>query len=47
MAEKIILELRDKDFVVNANIITPENKTNIIRLESHIASDIKNTLVNM
>ena len=47
MAEKIILELRDKDFVVNANIITSENKSNTIRLESHIASDIKNTLVNM
>jgi Holliday junction DNA helicase RuvA subunit len=47
MAEKIILELRDKDFVVNANIVTSENKTDIIRLESHIAADIKNTLVNM
>jgi Holliday junction DNA helicase RuvA subunit len=47
MAEKIILELRDKDFVVNANIMTSENKSNTIRLESHIASDIKNTLVNM
>ena len=47
MAEKIILELRDKDFVVHANIMTSENKSNTIRLESHIASDIKNTLVNM
>jgi len=47
MAEKIILELRDKDFVVNANIVESNNKTDSIRLESHIAADIKNTLVNM
>lgn len=47
MAEKIILELRDKDFVMNANIVESNNKTDSIRLESHIAADIKNTLVNM
>lgn len=47
MAEKIILELRDKDFVLDSNIVFSKSKADNIKLEFHIASDVKNTLVNM
>lgn len=47
MAEKIILELKDKDFIVNANIVSSVQEENIITLPRDVADDIKNTLVNM
>jgi Holliday junction resolvasome RuvABC DNA-binding subunit len=47
MAEKIILELKDKDFILNANIISSVQEENIITLPRDVANDIKNTLVNM
>jgi hypothetical protein len=47
MAEKIILELRDKDFIVNANITFSSEQKQTIRLPISVSADIKNTLVNM
>jgi hypothetical protein len=47
MAEKIILELKDKDFIVNANISSVSNDKPTTRLPISISADIKNTLVNM
>ena len=47
MAEKIILELRDKDFILNANISSNNEEKQTIQLPMSIAADIKNTLVNM
>lgn len=47
MAEKIILELKDKEFAIEIaqNISLQDNQTN--NLDSDIASDLKNTLTNM
>lgn len=47
MAEKIILELRDKDFILNANTSSNNEEKQTIQLPMSIAADIKNTLVNM
>lgn len=47
MAEKIILELKDKDFIVNANISSSAQQKQPIRLPVSVSADIKNTLVNM
>lgn len=47
MAEKIILELRDKDFILNANISSNSQEKQAIRLPISISADIKSTLVNM
>lgn len=47
MAEKIILELRDKDFILNSNISSNSEQKQSIQLPMSIAADIKNTLVNM
>ena len=47
MAEKIILELKDKDFIVNANISSLSEQKQPIRLPISVSADIKNTLVNM
>ena len=47
MAEKIILELKDKEFAIEIaqTISLQDNQTN--NLDSDIASDLKNTLTNM
>jgi hypothetical protein len=47
MAEKIILELKDKEFAIEIaqTISLQDNQTNT--LDSDIASDLKNTLTNM
>jgi hypothetical protein len=47
MAEKIILELRDKDFILNSNISSSSEQKQSIQLPMSVAADIKNTLVNM
>jgi len=47
MAEKIILELKDKDFIKHANISTKPEEKQTIHLPTNVAVDIKNTLVNM
>lgn len=47
MAEKIILELKDKDFVKNANIVETKQQKNAVALPVSVAVDIKNTLTNM
>lgn len=47
MAEKIILELRDKDFILNSNISVNSQEKQTIRLPISVSADIKNTLVNM
>ncbi|MCP4523596.1 MAG: Holliday junction branch migration protein RuvA [Candidatus Gracilibacteria bacterium] len=45
MAEKIILELKDKDFVVEMN--TEEKEFSGNTLDQNVAGDVKNTLVTM
>ena len=47
MAEKIILELKDKDFIMQADIVTQTEQKAQVSLPRDIAEDIKNTLVNM
>lgn len=47
MAEKIILELKDKDFIINANVVASVKQETSIALPKDIADDIKDTLVNM
>jgi len=47
MAEKIILELKDKDFIKNTNIVTQKEQKQKIHLSTSVAVDIKNTLTNM
>ena len=47
MAEKIILELKDKDFVKNNVNILSENKKDFSNLERSLESDIISTLTNM
>lgn len=47
MAEKIILELKDKDFIMQADIVTQTEQKAQVALPRDIAEDIKNTLVNM
>jgi Holliday junction DNA helicase RuvA len=49
MAEKIILELKDKDFIKNHDLIWGNSEiTNLkINLNSEKFSDVKSTLVNM
>ena len=47
MAEKIILELKDKDFILNANIVSQKEQKQNIQLPVSVAVDIKNTLTNM
>lgn len=47
MAEKIILELKDKDFIMQADIVTQTEHKAQVSLPRDIAEDIKNTLVNM
>lgn len=47
MAEKIILELKDKDFIINATTVSSSEEKQPIRLPVSVSADIKNTLVNM
>ena len=47
MVEKIILELKDKDFVKNNVNILSENKKDFSNLERSLESDIISTLTNM
>lgn len=47
MAEKIILELKDKDFILNSNVVVHQSKNDVIQIQPSIADDLKNTLVNM
>ena len=49
MAEKIILELKDKDFVQNIAFSSSDtkNKTNELKIEKTLKQDIISTLTNM
>lgn len=47
MAEKIVLELKDKDFWINLNIENKDDKNNTNKINRDLFVSIKDTLVNM